>query len=246
MPQLKLNCFSSFQSCWHVHNQPFCFSGGVASSSIESFASPSWHPRTVDTCWGPQPQHWLGINQIYISHIYIYVYLNVYIYIHICTSLTGTSLESNQVLLFQPLTLFLVFGTLNLHKGVVAIGAAYPSSNHFKHMKLQMFPFQFHQKKSTNMKPRSENMDVQLASLQCSGSINPRAATKLRELSRGGSFNPRDIQECRKKGGQSRQSPFWSCSFICNPLVQQKTDGTLTVQVQSILSFVFCLLTMVS
>lgn len=149
---------------------------------------------------------WASIKYTY--HIYIYVYLNVYIYIHICTSLTGTSLESNQVLLFQPLTLFLVFGTLNLHKGVVAIGAAYPSSNHFKHMKLQMFPFQFHQKKSTNMKPRSENMDVQLASLQCSGSINPRAATKLRELSRGGSFNPRDIQECRKKGGQSRQSPF--------------------------------------
>ena len=77
-------------------------------------------------------------------------------------------------------------------------------------------------------------MDVQLASLQCSGSINPRAATKLRELSRGGSFNPRDIQESFLKLLIYLQSP-----------VQQEI-GTLTVQVQSISSFVFCLLTMVS
>ena len=142
------------------------------------------------------------------------------IYIHICTSLTGTSLES-QVMLFDPLTMFLVFGTLNLHKGVVAIGAAYPSSSHFKHMKLQMFPFQFHQKKNTNMKPRSENMDVQLASLQCSGSINPRAATKLRELSRGGSFNPRDIQECKKKGGRAGRVLSEAAHLFAIPLFKK-------------------------
>ena len=36
--------------------------------------------------------------------------------------------------------------------------------------------------------------------------------TKFRELNRGGSFNPRDIQECRKMEGGLK--PFLNCSFI--------------------------------
>ena len=184
-------------------------------------------------------------SNIHITYIYIYMYLNVYIYIHICTSLTGTSLESNQVLLFQPLTLFLVFGTLNLHKGVVAIGAAYPSSNHFKHMKLQMFPFQFHQKKAQTW---SHGVKTWMCSWQV---YNVRDPSILGQPPNWGSLvvGAASIlgtsKNAEKKGGKAGRVLSEAAHLFAIPC-SKKMDGTLTVQVQSILSFVFCLLTMVS
>ena len=64
--------------------------------------------------------------------------------------------------------------------------------------------------------------------------------TKFRELNRGGSFNPRDIQECRKMRGGGK-SPFWTARlsylyiyFVCFPC---SWNWNLTVCVISSLFF---------